>query len=146
MALGRLILGFGIRKGLLDTNLLDRLTKNRTVSEKRYLTHQEMALAVENGRKFGGACLIVALALKTARLCIRRSVEVRALTRDALTNTGIMWQDGKDTKRKKAAVLIEWSPQLQDTTAEATAFKRNILAGTMFVFGNMRGQRCTKGG
>jgi hypothetical protein len=146
MALGRLILEYGIRKGLVETNPLDRLTKNRTVSEKRYVTHEEMALAVETGRKFGGARLIVALALKTAWLCIRRSVEIRALTRDAIKTTGILWQDGKDTKRKKPAVLIEWSPELQSTIAEATAIKRNSVAGTMFVFGNMRGQRYTKGG
>lgn len=75
MALGRLILEYGIRKGLIETNPLDRLTKNRTVSEKRYVTHEEMELAVETVRKFGGARLIVALALKTAWLCIRRSVE-----------------------------------------------------------------------
>jgi hypothetical protein len=108
--------------------------------------NEEMALAVEISRKFGGARLIVALALKTAWLCIRRSVEVRALTRDALKDTGILWQDGKDTRRKNPAVLVEWSPELQATIAAATAIKRDKVAGTMFVFGNMRGQRYTKGG
>ena len=40
-----------------------------------------MDLAVSVGRRLGGARLIVALALKTAWLCVRRSVEVRAIMR-----------------------------------------------------------------
>lgn len=88
----------------------------------------------------------MALALRTAWLCVRRSVEVRALTRDALKESGILWQDGKPGKRKKPPVLIEWSPELKATIDEALAIKRFGVAGTMFVFGNMRGQRYTKGG
>ena len=56
----------------------------------------------------------------------------------------IRWRDGKN--RQKPAVLIEWSPELSATIDEAIAIKRNSVAGTMFVFGNMRGQRYTKGG
>ena len=43
-------------------------------------------------------------------------------------------------------MLIEWSPELRATIDEAIAIKRNSVAGTMFVFGNMRGQLYTKGG
>jgi len=144
ISLARLVLEYGIRKGLLESNPLDKVTKNKTAKDKRYVTNEEMDLAVEIGRKFGGARLIVALALRTAWLCVRRSVEVRALQRDAIKDTGILWQDGKN--RRKPAVLIEWSPELRATIDEAIAIKRNSVAGTLFVFGNMRGQRYTKGG
>lgn len=144
MALARLILEFAIRKGMIETNPLDGLEKLRTLKEKRYVTHEEMALALEMGRKFGGARHIVALALRTAWLCVRRSVEVRALTLDAIKDTGILWKDGKNPR--KPPVLIEWSPELRATIDEARAVKRFGVAGTMFVFGNMRGQRYTKGG
>ena len=43
-------------------------------------------------------------------------------------------------------MLIERGPELRATIDEAIAIKRNSLAGTMFIFGNMRGQRYTKGG
>ena len=145
MALARLILEFGIRKGLIAVNPLADLEKLRTDKERRYVTDEEMALAVEIGRKFSGARLIVALALRTAWLCVRRSVEVRGLTRDAIKDAGILWQDGK-AKTKKPPVLIEWSPELRQTIDEALEIKRDSVAGTMFVFGNMRGQRYTKGG
>lgn len=149
MALARLILEFGVKPAggrVVTENVLAGLQKNRTVSERRRVDAQEMALAVEMGRKFGGARLIVALALRTAWLCVRRSVEVRALTRDAVRDDGILWQDGKDTRHRKPAVLIEWSPELRATVDEALAVKRSHVAGSMYVFGNTRGQRYTKGG
>lgn len=145
MALARLIIEYGIRKGVIEINPLDKLEKLKTDKQRRYVTDEEMALAVEMGRRFGGARLIVALALRTAWLCVRRSVEVRALTRDAIKDTGILWRDGKG-KTNKAPVLIEWSPDLRATIDDALAIERNHVAGTMYVFGNMRGQRYTKGG
>lgn len=144
MALARLILEYGIRKELLEVNPLARLTKNKTRKVKRYVTNEEMALAVKTGRELGGARLIIALALRTSWLCVRRSVEVRALKRDAIKDSGILWHDGKDSS--KPPVLIEWSPELRSTIDEAIAIKRSKVAGTMYIFGNMRGQRYTKGG
>jgi integrase len=144
MALARLILEHGIRKSMLETNPLAGLTKNAIKRTKRRVTAQEMALAVEVGRRMGGACHIVAMGLRTAWLCVRRSVEVRGITRDAITEDGILWRDGKDST--KPAVLIEWSPELRATVDEAKAIKRFHVAGTMYLFGNMRGQRYTKGG
>ncbi|MES2973344.1 MAG: hypothetical protein V4757_07030 [Pseudomonadota bacterium] len=146
MALARLILEYGIWKGVLAVNPLAQLAKNKTVKEQRYVTHEEMSLAVEMGRKFGGSRLTVALALRTAWLCVRRSVEVRGLTRDAIQEQGMLWTDGKGTRRQKPAILIEWSPELRATIDEALTIKRDKVAGTMFLFGNMRGQRYTKGG
>lgn len=144
IALARLILEYGIRKNLLAANPFDDLTRNKTVKVKRLVTPQELALAVELGRKMGGPQHVVAMALQTAYLCVRRSVEVRAITRDAITEQGIRWRDGKDPN--KPAILIEWTLELQTTIDETKAIKRNKIAGTMYLFGNMRGQKYTKGG
>lgn len=144
MALAHLILEWGVRKNKLAANPLAKLRKNKITRVKRLVTEQEMALAVEMGRKHGGARLIVALALKTAWLCVRRSVEVRGITRHAITEDGILWTDGKD--KTKAKVLIEWSDELRATIDEAKKIKRNKDAGSLLLFGNMSGQRYTKGG
>ncbi len=144
IALARVILEYGIRKGLLEVNPFDGITKNKTVREKRLVTKIEMDLAVATGRKFGGARHIVAMALKTAWLCVRRSVEVRGIMTQAITDEGIVWTDGKD--KTKAKILIEWSDELRATIDEAKAIKRNHVAGSMYLFGNMRGQKYTKGG
>ncbi len=144
IALARLILEFGVRKNMLLANPFDGLTKNKTIKGRRLVTGVEMDLAVEVGRRLGGARHIVAMGLKTAWLCVRRSVEVRGIMRDGIREDGVLWQDGKS--KSKPAVLIEWSPELRETITEALGIKRNNVAGTMFVFGNMRGQRYTKGG
>ena len=144
IALARLILEYGIRKDLLKVNPFDELTRNKTVTVRRLVTPQELALAVEMGRKMGGPRHVVAMALQTAYLCVRRSVEVRGITRDAITEQGIRWKDGKDPT--KPAILIEWTPELRATIDETLALKRNKVAGTMFLFGNMQGQKYTKGG
>jgi integrase len=144
IALARLILEFGIRKDMLSVNPLDDITRNKTVTAKRLVTPKELALAVEMGRKIGGPQHVVAMALQTAYLCVRRSVEVRAITRDAVTDQGIRWKDGKDPN--KPAILIEWTPELRATITETLSIKRNRVAGTMYLFGNMQGQKYTKGG
>ena len=144
IALARLILEYGIKKNLLSANPFDGITKNKTIRERRLVSQEEMDLAVATGRKFGGARHIVAMALKTAWLCVRRSVEVRGIMTQSITEEGIVWADGKD--KKKANILIEWSDELRATIDEARAIKRNHVAGSMYLFGNMRGQRYTKGG
>jgi integrase len=144
MALAHLILEWGVRKNVLVENPLTKLRKNKVIRQRKLVTAQEMALAVEMGRKHGGARLIVALALKTAWLCVRRPVEVRGITRHAITDDGLVWTDGKD--KTKAKVLIEWSDDLRATIEEAKRLKRNKDAGSLLLFGNMSGQRYTKGG
>jgi hypothetical protein len=144
IALARLILEYGIRKDMLAANPFDDLTRNKTVTPKRLVTQQELALAVEMGRKMGGPQHVVAMALQTAYLCVRRSVEVRTITRDAITEQGIRWKDGKGPH--KPAILIEWTPELRATIEETLRIKRNKVAGTMYLFGNMQGQKYTKGG
>lgn len=112
IALTRLILEYGIRKGLIQTNPFDHVTSNRTVGvQRRLVTPEELALAIEVGRRNGGPQHIVAMALNTAFLCVRRSVEVRALTRSFIADGGILWHDGKNAN--KPAILIEWTPELR---------------------------------
>ncbi len=145
ISLATLIMEYAVTKGLVTINPLKDITRNKVVEKKkRYVTNEEMELAVEMGRKFGGARLIVALALKTAWLCVRRSFEVRRIERSSVTATGILWTDSKS--KTKPQILIEWSPELSATIYEAMDVKRNKDAGTMYLFGNLKGEPYTKGG
>lgn len=147
IALARVVLEFGVRIRLIVINPFDGVEKLATRRRDRLVTDAELALAVEIGRRMGGPQHIVGLALRTAWLCLRRSVEVRALTRDQITADGILWEAAK--RQRGEAVkrgLIEWSADLRSTVDEALALKRNKVAGTWYIFGNMSGQRYTKGG
>jgi hypothetical protein len=145
ISLARLIMEYAVTKKMIPTNPLKDIARNKVIEKrKRYVTDEEMALAVEMGRKFGGARLIVALALKTAWLCVRRSFEVRRIERSAVTASGILWTDSKS--KTKPQILIEWSPELSATIYEAMDVKRNKDAGTMYLFGNLKGEPYTKGG
>jgi integrase len=144
ISLLRVILEYGVRVGRINVNPLIGLRKNQIARKRRLVSDSEMALALEIGRHMGGSCHIVALALKTAWLCVRRSVEVRGITRDAIQEEGILWRDGKS--KTKPAVLIKWTDELRATVNEVLAIKRHHVAGSMYVFGNMRGQRYTRSG
>ena len=144
IALLRLVFEWAIRKGQLATNPLDGVRKNKIRSMKRYVTDAEICLALEVGRVQGGSQHIVALGLVTAWLCVKRSVEVRGLTFSMLTERGIVWCDGKDPS--KAAVLIEWSPALREIIDEALALRKTPPQDDLFVFGNQKGLRYSKGG
>lgn len=147
ISLMRTIFEYGIRIDMLKTNPFADLDKLKTRVTARLVTDAEMALAVEVGRELGSTRLIVALALRTAWLCLKRSVEVRALTRPQITDEGIVWNAAKrQAGQVKVTGLIERSPELLATINEALAIKRNQLAGTFYVFGNLSGQRYTKGG
>lgn len=147
IALARLVLEYGIRVRLLKVNPFSGFEKLITAKTDRLVSDQELDLALEVGRRMGGPQHIVALALRTAWLCVRRSVEVRALTRDQITATGILWESAKRQGGQSRKVgLIEWSEDLRATMDEAVAIKRNKIAGSWYVFGNLSGQRYTKGG
>lgn len=147
ISLARTILERAVRAGRLQANPFDGVEKLATVKRDRLVTDTELALAVEVGRAMGGPQHIVALALRTAWLCVRRSVEVRALTRDQITAEGIVWTAAKRQRGEAIkTALIEWSPALRATIDEALAIKRNKLAGAWYVFGNLDGQKYTKGG
>lgn len=144
ISLARLILEYGVRLGMIDVNPFDGLRKNKTIKAKRYVTDSELALAVEVGRMLGSSYHILALCLKTAYLCVGRSVEARAFTINNITDDGIVWHDGKD--KSKAPTLFSWTSELRATIDEAKAIKRHKIAGTMYLFGNLSGQRYTKSG
>jgi integrase len=147
IALARTVLEWGVRKRWLQANPFDGTVKLVTDKSQRLVSPQELALALEVGRRMGGPQHIVALALRTAWLCLRRSVEVRALTRDQIGEDGITWKPAKRQRgQAQTTVLIEWSPDLRATIDEALAIHRNKLAGSWYVFGNLSGQRYTKGG
>ncbi len=147
LAFARTILEYGIRIGKLKTNPFDGIEKLTTSKRVHLVAQHELDLAIEVGRAMGGPQHICALALKTAWLCLKRSVEVRSLSVGQITDAGIVW---KAAKRKRGTVatvgLIEWSPELRATVDEALAIRRYRDAGEWFVFGNLRGERYTKGG
>jgi integrase len=144
IALLRLILEWSIRKGLLASNPLDGVRKNKIRTTKRYVSDAEIQLALDVGRVQGGSQHIVALGLMTAYLSVKRSVEVRGLTLSMLTERGILWRDGKDIN--KPAVLIEWSPALRSVIGEALASRKTPQCADLYIFGNQKGNRYTKGG
>jgi len=147
LALMHVILEHGVRVGMIETNPFDGIEKLPTVKHERYVTDDELQLAIDMGREMGGPQLIVALALKTAWLCVRRSVEVRAFTREQITAEGIVWTAAKRQRgQAERHGLIEWSPALRETIDEALAVPRYEMAGEELVFGNLSGQRYTKGG
>jgi hypothetical protein len=147
IALGRVILEYAVRTRRIESNPFAGVEKLATQKTDRYVTDSELALAVDVGRRMGGPQHIVALALKTAFLCVRRSVEVRALTRSQIREDGVEWQAAKRQRGESLKVgLIEWSPELRATMDEALAIERREVADTWYVFGNLNGQRYTKGG
>ncbi len=147
IALMRTILEYGVRLGMIEGNPFDKVQKVRTRKEARYVTDYELDLALRVGRELGGSRHIVALALKTAYLCVRRSVEVRALTRDQIGADGISWTAAKRQRsHEERRGLIEWSDELRTIIQEALTVPRNKLAGSWYVFGNLQGQKYTKGG
>lgn len=147
ISLARTILERAVRAGRISTNPFDAVERLQTEKRDRLVTDGELALAVEIGRAMGGPQHIVALALRTAWLCVRRSVEVRALTRDQITADGIVWTAAKRQRGQAVkTALIEWSPALKATIDEALAIKRHKLAGAWYLFGNLDGQKYTKGG
>lgn len=89
------------------------IVKLKTQAYEGFVFDEELELAVKVGRELGGPRHVVALALKTAYLCVRRSVEVRGLTRDQIKTDGIHWTAVKRQRGHTARVgLIEWSAEL----------------------------------
>jgi len=148
ISLARTILEYAVRREIVAVNPFAGVEKLVTKKYDRRVTDDELALAAEMGRQAGGARLIVALALRTAYLCVRRSVEVRDFQLHQIKEDGIEWTGAKRKRGTEAKEgLIEWSPALRATIDEALAVKRFDKAlATFYVFGNMMGQKYTKGG
>ena len=138
---------FAIRRGVVDVNPVEKLEMLPVQASNRYVSDLELELAMAVGRKIGGPQHIAALALQTAYLCVRRSVEVRDLKREDVREDGILWENKKssasDFKRK---VLIEWSPDLRNIINEALSIERKTGSAGSHIFGNLDGQKYTKGG
>lgn len=139
-------LNFARRRGIIDVNPLTEIEKLPSIPSSRYVTDDELSLALEVGRSMGGAPHNVALALHAAYRCVRRSVEVRDLQVSDLCEEGVWWTDGKTrygvTPKK---VLMEWTPELRELIDEALAL-RPLTAPGDYVFGTMEGEKYTKGG
>ncbi len=147
IALARLILEYAITLGILAGNPFDRVKKSKTKRTARLVTDNEMDLTVRAGRQMGGQYLVVALALKTAWLCLRRSVEVRALQVQQINEQGISWKAGKIRRSDVPIVgLIHWSAELKATIGEALSLRGPDPSQECFVFGTSTGERYTKGG
>lgn len=146
--LAKTIFKFAKDRGWLRENPFQDVGKRKTIKKAaRYVTDEELALVLEAGREMGGPYRIIALCMQSAYLCYRRSVEARDLTRDMLHDDGILWTSGKEragTPPKR--VLIEWSPELRSCIDEALACTRYRGISTFYVFGNLSGQRYTRGG
>jgi len=147
IALARLIMEYAVTLGILHNNPFDHVRKLKTKQTARLVTDQEMDLALTAGRALGGSSLVIALALKTAWLCVRRSVEIRALQVKQINEQGITWQSGK-LRRSDVPILglIHWSEELKATIDEALSLRGPDPAPDCFVFGTREGKRYTKGG
>jgi len=147
IALARLILEYAVTLGILVNNPFDRVKKSKTKRTARLVTDDEMDLAVRAGRQMGGQYLVVALALKTAWLCLRRSVEVRGLQVQQINEQGISWKAGKIRRSDVPIVgLIHWSTELKATVDDALSLRGPNQSQECFVFGTHTGERYTKGG
>ena len=147
IALMRTILELGVRLRAIKTNPFAEFERLPTAKNDRLVKDHELALAIEVGRRLDPQQHIVAMALKAAWLCVRRSVEVRAMTRAQIGDDGISWKSGKVAVGQIAKEgLIEWSPELRACVDEALSIKRHKLAGSWYVFGNLSGHKYTKGG
>jgi hypothetical protein len=76
----------------------------------------------------------------------RHEVVEFVLDRVQVGADGILWTSAKRRKGQEPKVaLIEWSAELRATIEEALAVKRYSDLASWFVFGNLSGQRYTKG-
>ena len=137
-----------VRLGKLDSNPFKDIRKLQTLPSTRVVTEEELTFVLEVGRSIGGTRQLAALALWTAYLCVRRSGELLSLQRSQIDNiVGINWTASKGQRsRVSLNTTIGWSETLREIITEALAIKRNTGAPTELVFGNLAGQRYTKGG
>ena len=137
-----------VRLGKLDSNPFKDIRKLPTSPSARVVTEEELDFVLQVGRSIGGTRHLAALALWTAYLCVRRSGELLSLQRGQIDDeVGITWTASKVQRHRTALkTKIGWSETLRQIIDEALAMKRNIDAPNELVFGNLAGQRYTKGG
>ena len=137
-----------VRLGKLDSNPFKDIRKLPTLPNSRVVTKEELNFVLEVGRTIGGTRHLAALALWTAYLCVRRSGEVLNLERSQIDDAvGITWTASKvQRSRTSLKTNIGWSETLRQIIDESLGIKRNGGAPNELVFGNLAGQRYTKGG
>jgi integrase len=144
IALLSAMLEYGRRLGLLEVNPCRGIKYNKTKPKQKYVNAADMDMMLRVAREHGGSYLILSLCLHTAYLTVSRPSEMLKLTRQSVTDAGMLLEVGK-RKRGQAqrSKLIEWSPVLRATIDEALALQR--LAG-MYVFSNTSGQVYSRSG
>ena len=137
-----------VRLGNLLTNPFAGVKKTKSAPSTRLVTETELDFVLRVGRSVGGNRHLAALALWTGYLCVRRSGELLSLRRSQIhEEKGISWTANKGQGSQISLKgTIVWSDTLRKTLNEALAFKRYAGAPDEFVFGNLAGQRYTKGG
>jgi integrase len=148
ISLARLMFENYVRVGKLISNPFTGVRKLATSPSTRVVTEDELIFVLAVGRSAGGTRHLAALALWAGYLCVRRSGELLSLRRHQIDDkTGIDWIANKGQgNRISLNGTITWSKTLREIIDEALSFKRNKNAPTDLVFGNLAGQRYTKGG
>lgn len=144
IALLSAVLEYGRRKGELETNPCRDIAYNKTRPSEKYVEWADVAYAVTEARVRGGSYLVCALCVLAAYMAVGRPTEMRALTRQTITEDGIRVPIGK-RKRGQAQKhkLIEWSPDLRAVIDEAIKLQRTT---SIYIFGNQSGQVYTRSG
>lgn len=144
IALLSAVLEYGRRLGELEENPCRGIKYNKTRPKDKYVGPDDLSLVMRVARLRGGSALVAALCLQVAYLTVSRPDEMRWLARHGVTAEGIRLPVGKrkggQAQRYK---LIQWSPELRASIAEALALQRTT---SIYVFGNADGQPYTVSG
>ncbi|WP_157633029.1 hypothetical protein [Burkholderia ubonensis] len=152
VALLSAILEFGRRRGEVETNPCRGIEYNPTRPRQRYVTQDEIELAVEVARSrrsvgdqhASSTYVILALCVKAAYLTVSRPTEMRELHRQSITTDGVEVPIAKRKAGEQQRVkLVMWSPELKAVIDEALALQRT---SSVHVFGNTAGQVYTRSG
>ena len=152
IALLSAVLEYGRRRGELETNPCRGIEYNPTRPRQRYVTQDEIELAVEVARSRrsvgdqhpSSAYLILALCVQAAYLTVSRPTEMRELHRQSIRPEGVEVPIGKRKAGEQQRVkLVLWSPELKAVIDEALTLQRT---SSVHVFGNTAGQVYTRSG
>lgn len=112
-----------VQWGCIDRNPAREVERFKLKERTRYVTDEEL------GRLYALASPMMQCAIDLAVLTGLRRADLLSLTRDHLTDAGILIQTGKTGK----ALLIEWSDALRAVVAKAWAIeprvRRHLIVG-----------------
>lgn len=121
-----------IRWGAVEHNPCKGIERHTESPRDRYVTHEEFWAVRDR------ASAPVAIAMDLAVLTGQRQADLLTLTRQQLTEDGILFRPGK-TKRSGASILIAWSPALETVVEAAKSLSDDVAS--MYVICDERGQR-----